>query len=184
MENRKAHRFNVVEHLCHFQNAQTIGHELRILFGRYFHAAPQLQIDHMSHLIGDDDHICRTEAVRGIFGNIHTLLHREQGRFTFTLGFLDLLNDESHIIFHGFHKVIRVVVGYRAFGTLFQVLFDKVFCQSVSGGPFCGVLTLLILELLPKHQRGRAVQSTVQSRRRVSCMGAHQSASASARRAA
>ena len=134
----------------------------------------------MGHSIRDDNHVRCAEAVRGVFRNVHPLLHRKQGCPALTLCFLDLLNDEGHIVFHGLHEVIGVVVGHRAFGAQVQVLFNQVFCQSVSSRTLCGVLTLLILELLSQHQRGRAVQSAVQGRRRVSCVGPHQRTLASA----
>src|SRR5699024_11018384 len=119
-----------------------------------------------------------------IIRNVHPLFYRENRIRAFLPGRFDLTDYETDIIIYRFQQVIGIVIRDRTASLLLQMLFDQMFCQCMASGTFCRIRTLLILKYLAQHQRGWAMDEAVCRRWREPCMSAHQSASASAIRAA
>ena len=100
------------------QHAQPVDHELRVFLGVNLHALAQLQVNDVSHFIGDDDHIRCAEAAVHILGSVDALFHQKHRALAFPACILDFANDEGHILIHRFQQLVLVVFGRGTGGAL------------------------------------------------------------------
>ena len=170
LEDGQAHSLDVVERFGHVQDAEAVDHELRVFLGVYLDALAQLQVDDVYDLVRDDDHVGGAEAALHIRGNIHALLHQQDGRGAAAARVLDLAGDEGNVLVHRRQQFIRIELGSWANGLLAEVLADDMLCHGVTGGALGGVDALAFLELLFQQQRGRAVDAAIGRRGGESCV--------------
>ena len=100
------------------QHAQPVDHKLRVFLRVNLHALAQLQVDNVSHFIGDDDHVRCAKTAIHILGSVDALFHKQHGALAIPLRVLDFTDDEGHIFIYRFQQLVLVVFGRRPGGAL------------------------------------------------------------------
>ena len=161
LEDGHRHLTDIVESVVHRQSAERVQLHLRIVLRLDEDSHAVLEVDDVKLVVGNDQAVPGTEAVRHIAGKIQFLLDKNDRVFADLLRRLILLHDELRIGVGAFLHLVGIVIRDRAFASHMESTLQLVFAQRMSRRSFPCRFGPRVFKLKLQPCRRRAVQPPV-----------------------